>query len=158
VKKGIGEMKLRKPLIGVVAALVLGCGAALAHDGVSGATKLRMDAMIDMGRALKGLHMAMRSGALLETPDAPFLIEQLMHKGDALPDLFAKREMPEASEARPEIWDDPDGFRGKIDMFNLHVTALRAAHEGGHRKQARAALRAVTSACSSCHQTYRVED
>ena len=135
-----------------------GAGTGLAHDGAMGATKERMDAMSDMGRALKALHIAMRSGDLLDAPDAPLLIEQLRQKGQILPSLFATNEIPEMSDASPHIWDDPEGFGAKIDAFNTGVEELVDAHENRNRAEAGAALRKVTAGCSNCHQAYRTSN
>lgn len=149
MKKGVCAAAL-------VAMIIIPAGLVAAHEGASGATRARMEAMTDMGRTLKYLSTAMRKGDMLDDPEVALRIEILRQKADTLPSLFANREIPDVSEASPAIWDQPEQFGTEVTAFQDVVDALAAAHENGSKSDARSALRQVATACSGCHQVFRI--
>lgn len=126
-----------------------------AHDGASGPTKARMDAMVEMGRSLKALTLTAKSSGLVGNSDAIQHIKALMEKGTALPELFTPKEIPAMSEALPKIWDDPDSFSARTQEYDEAVSALNAAIAANEPDAANAALRDVTRSCGTCHQEFR---
>lgn len=130
---------------------------ALSHAGAMGVTKERMDAMTDMGRALKQLHQHMRAGDLMQAADVTALINELKQKGHGIKPAFAVEEIPAMSEASPAIWEDSEGFEKAISMFNADVASLLAAYENSDAAQTQAALKAVSTGCTACHDDYRIE-
>lgn len=126
-----------------------------AHDGATGPTKVRMDAMSEMGKALKSLTLAARAGDLATAPEAAAQIELLKLKGTQLPALFEARDIPHISESLPSVWDDPDGFKARIVEYTDAIGLLNASYMAEDATEAATALRAVTQSCNSCHQGYR---
>lgn len=144
---------------GIIVGLVViaNVAPALSHAGATGVTKERMDAMTDMGRALKQLHQHMRTGDLMQATDVAALINELKQKGYGIKAAFAVKDIPAMSEASAAIWEDAEGFEQAINMFNADVASLLAAYENGDIEQTQAALKTVSTGCTACHDDYRIE-
>lgn len=78
--------------------------------------------------------------------------------GDFFPEGSAD---PERSRASPRIWEDMAGFQAELDEFKAAAaSAVEAAGDDGpaDAEAFTAAVQPVLDTCSSCHETYRLED
>lgn len=62
------------------------------------------------------------------------------------------------TRAKPEIWDNMDDFKQKMDDFKTAAAALNVAAEGGDQKAVAAAVGDVGGACKACHDEYKAKD
>ena len=69
------------------------------------------------------------------------------------PTLFPPGSGGDDTEALPAIWDNPDDFAERLDLFRKAGAGLRAAAETGG--DVMAATRQVGQACKGCHDNYR---
>ena len=129
--------------------------AAHANEHAVGAAKTRMDAMTDMGRALRTLTITARTGRPLSDPQVQAALDMLEEKGAALPDLFAEPEIPDFSESLPDIWEQPEAFSLRIETFSTALEALGLAHALGDPAAFSDAVRGVNGACDACHRAFR---
>jgi cytochrome c556 len=59
--------------------------------------------------------------------------------------------------ARPEIWQRPQDFAGKLRNFQVAARALNAAARAGDLGAIRARYAALGGTCKACHDSYRSE-
>lgn len=77
-----------------------------------------------------------------------------------LPNWFPGTTGPEAditTEARPEIWQNPEGFKEIAGKFAASTEALRTASEAGDVTQVQAAFGEVRPNCKGCHDQFRAK-
>jgi len=132
----------------VLAVLLAGPGAAHdEHDPRHQAMESLSDSMEALVRLVRGTFDAgeaqTRAGVIAEV-------------AERMPDLFENRNPGENNNrAKPEIWDDWDGFSARIDQFRAASAELVAAAESGEAAAVGAALNGVGQSCSGCHRPYR---
>lgn len=74
--------------------------------------------------------------------------------GNLLPGLFPEGTTGGESDAKGEIWSDPDGFMAAMDAYSDAVESFtRAAEMPG--KIAKEGYYRVQEACKGCHKKYR---
>lgn len=109
-----------------------------------------------MGRAMKGISTQLKS-------DAP-KIEQIRRHSATIagyapqvPSWFPPGTGPDAgrTRAKAEIWSDPQGFAAAVQRFQPAAAQFDAAARSGDVAAMRAALPALGSSCSTCHDKYR---
>ena len=59
------------------------------------------------------------------------------------------------TEARPEIWKEPAKFKEAAEKTQVEMTKLAAAAKTGNLDNLKTAVRAVSSTCKSCHDSFR---
>lgn len=118
----------------VISALVAGSTAiaALAHGGATGIVKDRMDAMANMGKAVKAVSPMMQGSA---TYDAAIVKRAaavfLQHSGEAMTQLFPEGSGGKPSEAKGTIWRDWEGFADLAAQLGIASQGLAAAADNG---------------------------
>ena len=70
-----------------------------------------------------------------------------------LPDVFPKGSDVGKSEALPEIWSDPEGFRVQTDLFIEVTGAFLDAAE--NERDVSGTLRGIQRSCKGCHDGFR---
>ena len=120
-----------------------------AHGGATGIVKQRMDAMVDIGRAMKTI----RNGLDGSEPDA---VEDAAariggHAG-RVPMLFPDGSFHPPSEALPAIASDRAAFHALA--VKLTAAAERVASEATAPRQA---VRQLIAVFGQCHKLFRVE-
>jgi cytochrome c556 len=76
----------------------------------------------------------------------------------ALPGLFPAGSDGGATEALPTVWSDRAGFEKAAATLDAEATKLAAFAKAGDQPGFAAQWLVVRSACSACHDTYRVPD
>lgn len=112
-----------------------------------------------MGRAMKGISTQLKS-------ESPAVAEIQQHSATIagyapqVPSWFPAGTGPEAgrTRAKPEIWSDPQGFAAAVQRFQQAAAQFDAAARSGDLAAIRAAMPALGSSCSNCHDTYRGPD
>lgn len=72
---------------------------------------------------------------------------------------FADGSDKGTTRAKPEIWENKDDFKAKMDDLKTAITNLQAvANQGTDRKAIAAGVAATGKACKACHDDYKSED
>lgn len=105
---------------------------ALAHSGATGVVKERMDAMVDLGDAMKRLTPMMR-GQTEYDPDIVRGAADTMigHAGSAMTDLFPDGSNGKPSEALDTIWEDWDEFAALAEALRANAEGMKRAADNG---------------------------
>lgn len=120
-----------------------------AHGGAAGIVKQRMDAMVDIGRAMKTVRGAIRRSAPDAVRDAAARVAG--HAAE-IPKLFPDGSFHYPSEALPAISADRAAFDALAARLALAADEL-AANAGAPRE----AARRLADICRQCHARFRSE-
>ena len=120
-----------------------------AHGGATGIVKQRMDAMVDIGRAMKTIRDAIRRSEPDAVRDAAARVAR--HAAE-IPKLFPDGSFHSPSEALPAISAD----RAAFDALAAKL-ALAAYELASDASAPREAARELADTCKQCHTRFRLE-
>jgi len=142
-------------LAAAVALALLGIAPNVsAHESAAGIVKERMDAMKGMAQRVKRMSKRVRAGRdLAEIGAHARAIAEVVAK---VPPLFPAGSNKHPSEASEKIWRDFADFEKRAQAAAAAARGL-ADTDPSNAKLVAARFRALTKACSACHETYRVK-
>lgn len=148
-------------------ALLLACGLTLAAAG-SGLALGSADDMINARQAEMKTNMkAMKALVSMlkgETPYDNAAVQaaagtmRQAHAANVTADVWNASSQSGAtvkSEAKAEIWSDPQGFAAAWTPLDKAVSGIEASHDEASFK---AAFPALGAACKGCHEKFRAAD
>jgi cytochrome c556 len=133
------------------AAFLIG-SLALAQEAATGVVAERMEAMKQITSHMKALDQAMRSEDSSVTSKMREHAEQI----HGLTGLFPVGSGHGHTEAKPEIWTHSEEFERIAKSFDVACEELFLAAQSGDRQAMELHFKAVTAACSECHEKVRV--
>jgi cytochrome c556 len=73
-------------------------------------------------------------------------------------DVFpaASKDIPN-SDAKPEIWANPDAFKAKVTAFKSETAKLAELAKAGNVDAIKAQITATGKTCGGCHDDFRVK-
>ena len=146
--------KTFKPLL--AAALVLACGHAAAQfKSADDAIEYRQGALAVMGHHF-GLVGAMANGKV------PFDAKVAQANADLVATLarlpwsaFIDGSNAGDTNAKPEVWSQPDKFKADAQRLVDATVKLAAAAKTGKQDDLKTAFSATAETCKSCHEDFR---
>jgi cytochrome c556 len=106
--------------------------AAFAHGGAAGIVKERMDAMANMGKAVKAVTPMMRGEVAYDADAVRQAAETFSrHAGEAMTSLFPEGSEGAPSEAKEAIWSKWDEFSALADQLGVFAEGLAGAADNG---------------------------
>ncbi len=106
--------------------------AAFAHSGATGVMKERMDAMSEMGDAMKKLAPMMRGQTAYDPVAVRAAAETMIaHAGSSMTELFPEGSNGKPSEALNAIWEDWDEFAALAEALGTNAEGMKRAAENG---------------------------
>ena len=143
---------MRKTIIIAVTAAAV-AGTAWAHNGVSDPTvKARMELMMTIKKATAVIGGMAKGKIEFDAQKATEAKAVLARAAARIDSAFEQPATDPLSEARPDIWQDRDGFAAKTDEFEAAATALDVTS----LENLRAGLGDIGKSCGGCHKAYRV--
>lgn len=146
-------------LIGA-ASLLLGASAGIAVAAMSAeeTIKARQDNLKDLGAAFKGVRDELRKPqpAMLQLKASSDQIAKLANEMHA---WFPRGTGPESkveTDAKAEIWDDPQGFESALKKLQAEAPKLQQLAQAEDVNGIKAQVGKLGAACKGCHDTYRV--
>ncbi|MEA3014966.1 MAG: hypothetical protein QOD42_3511 [Sphingomonadales bacterium] len=142
------------------AALAAIATAAHAHGPAAAVVEARQANYKQMAAAVKGINDQLRGGS----PDLAAIRPRaalLAHHALLVLRWFPHGSGPQAgvqTRARPEIWSDWGGFERAGARLLVAARSLNQAARSGDLAAVRAAIPALTRACSACHDDYRAPE
>lgn len=117
----------------IAAAAISSIGfAAFAHSGASGVVKKRMDAMGEMGKAMKTLTPMMQGQTDYEPDVVRSAAETILgHAGAEMTSQFPEGSNGKPSEALDVIWKDWMTFEALADALQVRAEGLKLAADNG---------------------------
>ena len=144
-----------KPSAFVIAATLLLCGAAAAHEGATGVVKERMDLMKRQRDDMKIIGEMAKGTTPFDAAKAGAAARDLGETSKKIPELFPEGSGGHPSEALPSVWEDFDRFSKLAGDLETKAQALEQALAGGGDWKPQ--FQAVTDGCKACHQDFRAK-
>ena len=143
-------------LAAVAAAAILSCGPAAAQfKNAEAAIDYRQGALVVMDNHYD------RIGAMVKGK-VPFDAAAAQANADLVVTLaklpwsaFVEGSDKGDTNARPEIWSQPDKFKAAAQRLQDETVKLAAAAKSGNPDAVKAAFGATAQACKSCHDDFR---
>ena len=70
-------------------------------------------------------------------------------------DIFPEDSAVGETEAKQEIWDNPEQFQEAVNKFETAAANFQQAVEGGDQAQIGPALKELGGSCKNCHDDFR---
>lgn len=123
------------------------------------AYQARVAAMKLNGRSAGTINKFLRdgTGTIGDVQAAAAALKQEAPDLDTFLMLFPEGSNVGDSEAKPEIWTNPDDFNAHAQAFVDAVAAMDTAAAGGDKDAIAAAFQQLGGSCGGCHQTYRMD-
>jgi len=138
----------------IAIALVVFGTAAFAHGGVKDKTVLaRMEGMTSLAKQVKVIGEMVKREAAFDAEVANAALHQISEEAEAIPVLFETEAQDPKSKTRPLVWKAFDDFERKALKLEQSTAGLAGSIETP--SDLRPALKAVSAACSGCHEVYR---
>ncbi|MDB5445891.1 MAG: cytochrome [Phenylobacterium sp.] len=155
----------------IAAALVMGAalsGAAWAHEDMGKvpntpagkAVAARHENFKQQGRAFKAILDELKK----DTPDKTLIAtnaQKMKALAADLPKWFPRGSGPESgakTDAKPEIWKDPNGFSAAATRLQLETSKLDQFAAAGDLEAVKTQVKATGGTCKNCHDKFRVPE
>ncbi len=125
------------------------------HQGAKGIVKERMDAMKSIGKAMKKLGAMARGKSPLDQNAVRANARIIEQHGVKIPSFFPAGTGHGMSEASPEIWKNPVGFKKASE--DMIAAARNAAQSANNIDDLKRAFRQLGKSCSGCHKQFRIK-
>jgi len=132
-------------------------GAAEAHMGAKGIVKDRMEVMKSFGAAMKSISRMARGKEAVDTARVAGVAKKIGDHSATLVGLFPAGSHGGVSQASPEIWANPAGFRKSAESMTRAAGQLLSAAQSGDAPMIKSAFRALGRTCSACHADFRIK-
>ncbi|MCB2100074.1 MAG: cytochrome c [Rhodobacterales bacterium] len=128
---------------------------AQAHESATGVVKERMEAMKDLGRAMKEMGAMVKGQAPLAADRIQANGRMIAEHAARIPALFPAGSGHAPSEALPAVWTDRARFEGLAADLGTAARALEAAAATGQKGPVAKAFRGTGQVCGACHDGFR---
>ena len=135
------------------AGLLLAASAAQAADDEAW-VKYRQTVMSSIGAHMGGIGDILKNGLPL-TANIEHHASSLATSAALIAPAFEQRVTEGATDAKPEIWQDPAKYEKAIADFQKEAEALAATVRGGQMDQLGAQVKALGRSCGGCHKSFR---
>jgi len=125
-------------------------------DKVEQAVKYRQNVMSTLG-GLTGTAVGQLRDGFAFGPEMTEVATTLEAFSADIPSLFPEGTDFGETDAKAEIWSDPEGFAEKATEAEEAAAAFAEAVKSGDRGTMMQAFRQVGEACKGCHEAYRKE-
>jgi cytochrome c556 len=145
----------RVRLCWLVGAVLIGLGAAQAHQGATGLLKQRMDAMESLGQAMKKIRRH-----LVGAPEFGEVGREAARIGalaERLPQWFPPGSNAHPSEALPAIWRQWPNFQASAAALASEAEKLVQAAASGEPQAVERQYHALGEVCLACHRQFRAK-
>jgi cytochrome c556 len=133
-------------------------GWAFAHSGATGIVKERMDAMSDIGKAMKTIGLMVKGNNAFDSAKAHDAASAISRNATRIPELFPHGSAGKPSEATLEIWENWDEFAAMAEQMKADSDALASvAENAADAATIRAQFANVGKSCGSCHRKFRAK-
>jgi cytochrome c556 len=130
---------------------------ALAHEGVTGVVKERMDLMKRQQDDLKLIGDMAKGKTPFDATKAAGAARDISVTAKKIHELFPEGSGGGKSDALPSVWKEWDRFTNNAEDLDSVANGLASSLDDGANQDWKAALQKVTDACKSCHQDFRAK-
>lgn len=146
--------------LGLAAAALAACSRpAQVAPEIAQALKTRHEGFEAIGDAFKRINDTLKAGGALDA-DLAQAAGDIARQSTQLVGWFPVGSGPEAgkTEAKAEIWTQPDAFAEKREAFVAEAGKLAALAAAGDAEGFAAQVKTVGGTCKGCHDNFRAKD
>ena len=146
-------MKSVRILLLMLTVALVGLRFVWAHEGATGITKERMDAMESIARAMKVIRRSLegnRNNAAIQNE-----ADRIREMAVRIPQWFPPGSDAKPTDALPTIWQRWTDFQARATQLEQESTKLVTVAASGDIKNIAVQFRVVGQTCSACHADYR---
>jgi len=137
----------------VLAAVVVAAPSARAADDVA-YVKYRQKVMQGIGADMGAISEILKNG-LPFTAAIALHADKIGDSASLIPTAFEKKVTEGATDAKPEIWMEPDEWKGAIHDLEKAADALEEAADDDDPEAISAAFKTLGKSCGGCHDHFR---
>lgn len=138
----------------IAIALIAVGTTALAHGGVKNKDVLaRMEGMTALADQVKVIGRMMKGEAAFHAAAANAALQAISDEAESIPALFETEAQDPKSETLPLVWEEFDDFEQQA--LRLERSTAELSGSISDPADLRPAMKAVSAACSGCHEVYR---
>jgi cytochrome c556 len=146
-------MKCVRILLQMLTVVLVGLRFVWAHEGATGITKERMDAMESMSKAMKAIRRCVEGNRNIAVLQAE--VDRIRELAIRIPQWFPPGSDAKPTDALPAIWQRWPDFQERAAQLEQESARLAAMAASGDFKSIAAQFRVVGQTCSACHADYR---
>ncbi len=135
--------------------LTLSWVAASSAHGEEPIQKYRHDVYEAVGGHMGAIVGIVREGVRPE--DLGYHADAMLGLAKIAPHVFPAGSGGGDTEALPEIWEQPEEFKRRMDDFRNAAETFAAAVASGDRGQIGAGLQGLGRSCKGCHDNFRAD-
>ena len=139
----------------VPVAIMIVAGAALAHEGAHGIVAKRMDAMKVMQDEMKAIGEMLTGKQPINRAALQKHAQTLHDNCHMIGDMFPEGSTDPHSHAKPSIWTDQTAFAAEVTRVHEATESFLRSAKTADQPRLLASLKTISSACDSCHKTFR---
>jgi predicted CxxxxCH...CXXCH cytochrome family protein len=129
---------------------------AIAHEGVTGVIKERMDLMERQKDDMKLIGDMAKGKTPFDAAKAAEAARDLSVTSKKIAELFPEGSLHEKSEALPAIWENWDRFTANAEDLDRVAAELATTLDAGNPDWT-GSFQKVSDACKACHQDFRAK-
>ena len=129
----------------------------LAHEGATGVVKERMESMKSVAQSMKRINKALRSSSNIDRAAIKREAAAITKRALEFPEKFPAGSEGGASEAKPEVWQNPVDFAAKSMALARAAERLSGAAGTVSRGELSASFSGIGKTCGACHRIYRMK-
>lgn len=145
---------MRRAVAPLITALLWVATPLVAHEHATGIVKERMDAMEDMSRAVKRINQRLKARRNWRAVEAD--AELVRRAAERIPSWFPPGS-GRGSDAAGAIWARWPQFVEAAGLLEREAAALAAVARSGAETEIATRFRALTGACTACHDAFRTK-
>ncbi|MDP2621191.1 MAG: cytochrome c [Hyphomicrobiales bacterium] len=146
----------RNPVISVTCAVLLGGSALVFSAGVhADEIAQRKVAMQNNNNAAKTLTAMFKGETAFDGKAVAFAGYTIANDFAAARTLFPEGSVRDDSRAKPEIWQDMEGFIAALENADAAAKAVAATGEANDEAAFKEAFGGLGKACGDCHEKFR---
>jgi cytochrome c556 len=145
----------RAPLLGALSLSLLASTAAFAQGGSEeGTIKYRQKVMSGVGANMGAIGDILKYG-LPQTGQIAAHADLIARHADLVAAAFERDVSAGPTDAKPEIWRQPDEFREKTAAMKTEAQKLAEIAAGGNPAAIGGQMKALGDTCGGCHESFR---
>jgi len=137
-------------LAGLMAATLL---TQMSYGDTKGEIKYRKSVMEAVGGHMGAMAAILRNQ--VHSDELAFHADAMAKLSKLVPNIFPEGSGEGKTEAKAEIWQDPEAFKAAMDKFVTAANGMSEVAASGDMKRIGPAIKALGGSCKGCHDDFQ---
>ncbi|MGE0483137.1 MAG: cytochrome c [Gammaproteobacteria bacterium] len=148
---------MKRVILGVAVLGLVGTGAAHGSGKPEDAVHYRQGIMMGMAWNVGPMGAMVKGDMDFDAGKFAFLAGRLAVLAPMSEEAFTADTAAAKSEAKPELWDNLDDFKQRMEALRKEAAKLADVTKGGDEGAMKAAFGDTVKVCKGCHDEYQKE-